>query len=341
MGKARDLSKETRAQIDILHKQKLSMRNIAAIVGVNPSTVLRTLRRKQEVGNFSSRKRSGRPKKTTPRMDATIRRIVLRSPRVSSSVIRTRLPGDQASKPSAVTIRRRLFQTDLRSYRPAKKPQLSKKNIQDRLFFCRKYESWTPDQWEHVMFSDESTFTQFYSICHNIRRPRNARYNPRYTVPCVKQAPKVMIWGSISGHGGRGGLWVMPKGITINGKVYLGIVKDKVHTFFPIHQSTHFQQDGAPCHKTREVRDWFDSEGIPLLEPWPGNSPDLNIIENIWRIMKCKVAQMNPTSEKHLVECIKKVWVAEISDSLCKSLARSMPDRIKQVLVNKGCHSKY
>jgi hypothetical protein len=53
----------------------------------------------------------------------------------------------------------------------------------------------------------------------------------------VKQAPKVMVWGSMSGFGGRGGLWIMPKNTTINGETYLGILKDKLNTFLPIHHT--------------------------------------------------------------------------------------------------------
>src|SRR6185436_2286437 len=290
--------------------------------------------------NFNSRQRSGRPKVTSQRVDNFIVKTAKFSPRASSTSIKSRMPGVPDDKPSSRTIRRRLFDAGLRSYRPARKPQLSKKNVKDRLIFCRKYRNWTAEQWERVLFSDESTFTQFYSFCRHVRRPQNQRHNPRYVIPTVKQAPKVMIWGAVSGYG-RAGLWIMPKNSTITGSVYLNLLKEKLPPFLAIHNISHFQQDGAPCHGTKAVKTWLRENNIPLLDPWPGNSPDLNIIENVWTVMKAKVAAHNPSSGEDLMKCIRTVWVREITPEYCQKLARTMPQRIETVIANKGFHCKY
>lgn len=340
MGRCRELTTECRAQIVILREENKSLRYIAKKLNIAHSTVVASMKRVDELKTFSSRARSGRPTVTSERMKNAIIKIAKCSPRASSSAIRARLPGSPDKKPSKRTIRRRLFDAGLKSYRPARKPQLSAKNVRDRLTFCKKFKHWTPEQWEHVMFSDESTFTQFYSFCRHVRRPPNQRHNPRYVVPTVKQAPKVMVWGAVSGVG-RAGLWIMPKNTTINGNVYLDILKQKLPPFFTIHSATHFQQDGAPCHGTRAVKTWLEEEKYELLGPWPGSSPDLNIIENVWLVMKMKIAAHNPTSEEDLINWIKRVWVQEITPDFCKKLARSMPERIQTVIQNKGFHCKY
>ena len=139
-----------------------------------------------------------------------------KSPRKSSKAIHAGLP--QVGVPSPRTIRRRLVSANLKSHKPAKRPKLSQKNITDRLAFCRKYQSWTAEQWKHVMFSDETWVAQFYSFCRHIRRPPNQRNNPRYIVPSVKNAPKVMIWAAICARG-RSGLWSMAQDSSINGTV--------------------------------------------------------------------------------------------------------------------------
>ena len=41
----------------------------------------------------------------------------------------------------------------------------------------------------------------------------------------------------------------------------------------------------------------------------PGNSPDLNIIENCWTIVKKEVAAINPSSMTDLIAVIKAAWI--------------------------------
>ena len=48
---------------------------------------------------------------------------------------------------------------------------------------------------------------------------------------------------------------------------------------------------------------------------WPGNSPDLNPIENLYSKMKDLVAEKQSSGGKALIETIKEVWVKEISAS--------------------------
>lgn len=93
----------------------------------------------------------------------------------------------------------------------------------DRLLFARSTRT-GPNANGRKLFSDESTFTQIYSYCRHIRRPANKCYDTKYMVPMAKQAAKVMIWGAVSAAG-RASLWIMPKDTTINGKVYLGVLR--------------------------------------------------------------------------------------------------------------------
>jgi transposase len=321
----------------ILHHQKMSHRKIAGILGISKHAVTYGLARADELGTTKSRTGRGRPRKTTITTDRRIRRAAVAHPTWSSTQIAT--SSDAGVSPR--TVRMRLLKDfQLPSRKPAKKAKLSKKNIKDRLTFCRKYKDWTAEQWKNVMFSDESTFSQFSSFVRHVRRPKNQRYNMRYVVPTVKQAPTTMVWASFCGRG-RGGLWFMPKNTTINGPVYLSVLQDKLVPHMQIHNCTIFQHDGAPCHRTKAVGRWLEQEGIEVLGPWPGSSPDLNPIENLWTLMKRHLSEKNPTSENSLKDAIKQVWTRNISVQYCETLAISMPARIKAVLANKGQHTKY
>src|SRR6218665_1001194 len=141
----KELAPEKCAQIMILHKEKMQIRVIDKKMKVAHSTVVASVKRMIEQNNFKSRNRCGRPRVTTKQVDIAIVKTAKFSPKASSSVIRSRLPGSPDKKPSNRTMPRRLFDVGLRSYRPAQKPKLSLKNIKDRMTFCHKYKLWTSD----------------------------------------------------------------------------------------------------------------------------------------------------------------------------------------------------
>ena len=91
-------------------------------------------------------------------------------------------------------------------------PLLSVKNIRDRIAFCKKYKDWSLEDWERVLWSDESTFV-VSSGCRSkrVRRPRGSDPNdPRYTAKVVKHAASVMVWGCFA-FGGVGNLVFLEK----------------------------------------------------------------------------------------------------------------------------------
>ena len=51
---------------------------------------------------------------------------------------------------------RRLHDVGYGRYVARKKPQLSPKNIEERLEWAQEHKDWTPEQWKKVIWSDET-----------------------------------------------------------------------------------------------------------------------------------------------------------------------------------------
>ena len=101
-----------------------------------------------------------------------------------------------------------------------------------------------------------------------------------------------------------------------------------------------FQQDNATCHVSTSTRRWFADNNINLLHP-PCRSPDLNPVENLWRILARNVYEggrqfnnINNLKRQILVS-----W-ERISSVTLQSLANLMPCRVAELLLKRGGHIK-
>ena len=100
-------------------------------------------------------------------------------------------------------------------------------------------------------------------------------------------------------------------------------------------QAAFFYQSN-PSHCSKLVSD-FHKKNIKTLD-WLGNSPDINQIENLWAILKDKLADKHPKLLKTWNECI---WTQKITAEYFKHLVYIMPCRLQAVIKNKGGHKKH
>uniref|UniRef100_A0A1I8M925 DDE_3 domain-containing protein n=1 Tax=Musca domestica TaxID=7370 RepID=A0A1I8M925_MUSDO len=76
----------------------------------------------------------------------------------------------------------------------------------------------------------------------------------------------------------------------MNSSTYTELLEDALLSFMDekTDEDSIFQQDNAAIHVSKQYKSWFNERCIPLLD-WPGCSPDLTPIENLWEYMARKV----------------------------------------------------
>ena len=69
---------------------------------------------------------------------------------------------------------------------------------------------------------------------------------------------------------------------------------------------------------------------------WPGQSLDLNSIENIWFKIGYKISKTSPSSKRDLIEALIFSFNHTIMKELLLKLVLSMPKRCRAVIKAKG-----
>ena len=116
--------------------------DIARVLNVSQSVVSRLLKKHRETGSVKERKRSGRPRATTPRQDRLLFRMSRQNRFYSSETLRTHLRDSHRIRVSRQLVHSRLLQARLRSRRPTKRPRLTQRHKRERLDWARQRQAW-------------------------------------------------------------------------------------------------------------------------------------------------------------------------------------------------------
>lgn len=157
-----------------------------------------------------------------------------------------------------------------------------------REYVARRRLHWTVDQWERIVFTDESGIDNSGNQQIKIRRPRGKRNILKYMYCSPNRTLRVNYF-SFCDKFGVGDIWFYRR---MNSPLYCQIVHELIEKlkerfgddkFKIVHDNAKF----AWSEETLEFLRDLDYEKYFLkIPPYP---PDMNIIENLWALLKRKV----------------------------------------------------
>ncbi len=186
MAKTKELSKDTRNKIVDLHQAGKTESAIGKQLGVKKSTVGAIIRKWKTYKTTDNLPRSGAPRKISPRGVKMITRTVRKNPRTTRGDLVNDLQR-AGTKVTKATISNTLRRQGLKSCSARRVPLLKPVHVQARLKFAREHLDDPEEDWENVIWSDETKIELFgkNSTCRVWRR-KNDELHPKNTIPTVK-----------------------------------------------------------------------------------------------------------------------------------------------------------
>lgn len=340
--KGSELCASEKESILSLSKANIKLKEISEITGRPISTICSFLKRQERRGITENKNRSGRPLKCSVQGERQLIRLVKNNRRRTLTELTNVSNENGASRLSESTVKRILRKGGYRRRLVKKKLRIREVNKKKRVNWCKQYRHKTVDDfWNNIIFSDECKVMIDGEQRVYVWRKDGEEWDP----PCVAPPPgrrlDLMVWGCITAHG-VGTLCIVDG--NINAEKYIEIIDSNlwpvVAMHFPNNQYI-FQDDNAPVHRARVVKDFVTREGITTLE-WPAQSPDLNIIENCWKKMKHEINRNvhNLRTNDDLAAAVRQAW-ENIPLQFIQRLYQSIPRRIQAVIKSKGCLTKY
>lgn len=306
---------------------KWGVSKVAQHMKCSTSTVQHWISRYEKNKNLSDFQKEGRPRSTSAREDNLLLQIAGRDTVGTSSGIQEKLErrGVNISKS---TIQRRLREAKWKYHNPLLKPLLSNGHRINRVGWAEKHRNF---DWSSVIFTDETTFYLTSSGRKTWQSPLKRKMQRT-----VKFPQKLNAWGAFSAQGfGKLICFTENLNAELLCSIYeRGLLSTALEQFGPKPGSWTLQEDNDPKHTSTLAKEWRVKHNVRRME-WPSMSPDLNPIENVWSVLKVKVAKRHPKTLFGLRAVVQEEW-RSMSTEFAERLSDSMEDRLSSVLMSEG-----
>lgn len=240
---------------------------------------------KSTIQSILSRKESRYKKKTgskpiiRKKESLSIKRVVNKMMARGEKVNCSKILAETGLNSSAETVRRHMNKNKYNYKNVPRNIVLSKEHKAKRVLIVEK---WIKENmnFSKIIFSDEKRFScdgpdnWCTYISENFKFERNKRQN---------RGPGLMYWGMCLPSGKVFLKEIMGRQ---NSESYRSLLKDYavplINQFYGT--SWTLQQDNCSIHVSKFMMEYYNEANISLLD-WPSRSPDLNIMENIWKML--------------------------------------------------------
>jgi len=335
---------QTRVKIHSLRESGLSWGKIAEQTGKSKDSVRKIFGRVQKNNSFKEKTRSGRPRKLSERDRRIIISLLRKSKTKTVESIRKEASVHHNIDVSESTIRRAFRESGFVARVKRKKPFLTNEQKKKRLSWAKAHNTWTVEEWKNVIWSDESGFGLVWGEGREYNWSKDGDiWDDDSIIPTKKfGGGKIMIWGCMTYQGVGFSCKIDD---ILDSQLYCEILRHELIQTIKYYEmdisEVIYQHDNDPKHTANVSQETLDDLGITVMK-WPAQSPDLNPIEQFWKLLKKSLREKKEiyASKDELWEFLEKE-LEVINKDFCQKLISSMPQRVQAVIQAKGGYTKY
>jgi len=312
-----------------LKKENKSYAEIGSILGISRYVAKNLVTYKLK----TNKRKTGTKHKITKSVALSIKREIANLRCAEEKINCSKLKKNCKLTMSVSTVQRHLKNQQLKYKNSFHEIVLSKKHKAGRLEVISQWIT-SNHTWETTVFSDEKRFSLDGPDCWMTYIPRQSKY-VRNTRQCGGGG--IMVW-----------LMILPNGLLsfhmINGKFkavdYVTLLDHFVVPIIKLNVKSNFsfQQDNCAVHTAKIVKEYMNSKNISTIS-WPSLSPDLNIVEDVWKIISDMVYDgpqffNKEDLQRKIVDVI--CVINSTKRDVILDLYASIRKRLCKVLINKG-----